>query len=299
MTLGQALNDARRRLAKITPEAFLEAELLLRHVTGYSRERLFASLDEEIASSTLSRLRGLLSRRLRREPLAYILRSREFYGLDFYVDRRVLIPRPETELLVEAVLGRARGLHRPLIADVGTGSGAVAISLAVHLPRAEIFATDISRDALEVAGLNRRRHNVEDRVRLLHGDLLAPLPVPVDIIAFNPPYIPSGEFEALPPEVRDFEPREALDGGGDGLEVVRRFLTQVPEKLLPGGCFFLEIGAGQAPQAAELILRRFPEAEIEILNDPAGIPRIIGAAMTTAAVSDKIIQQEENSILPL
>ena len=215
--------------------------------------------------------------------MAYLVGHKEFYGLDFVVDRRVLIPRPETELLVERAIALGREVlaasHPSLtIADVGTGCGCIAVALAVHLPQARVFATDRSPQALEVARENVRRHGVEDRVRLLCGDLLTPVPpeVRLDLIVANLPYVSRSELEALPRSVREYEPLEtALDGGEDGLALIRRLLGEAPRRLAPGGAVLLEIGATQGPRVAELARRRFPGAEVRVLPDLAGRDRVV------------------------
>jgi release factor glutamine methyltransferase len=185
----------------------------------------------------------------------------------------VLIPRPETELLVEKAIEISQ--RRAVVADVGTGSGAIAVSLAVHLPQALVYATDASRGALEVAARNCRRHCVEDRVHLLQGHLLEPLPEPVDLITANLPYVSQAELAQLPPDIRLYEPREALDGGPDGLDHIRRLLAQAGEHLKPRGVVLLEIGATQGEAVIALAKRHFPAARVEIAKDYAGLDRVV------------------------
>ncbi|MBN2098308.1 MAG: peptide chain release factor N(5)-glutamine methyltransferase, partial [Dehalococcoidia bacterium] len=222
---------------------------------------------------------ALVERRLRREPAAYILGRHEFYGIELYVDPRVLIPRPETELLVEAALAfveRRFGKEWPCsVADVGTGSGAIGIALALHLPQAFIYATDVSPGATEVARLNCRRHGVEGRVELLLGDLLEPLSQPVDVIVANLPYVKDADILQLMPEIRDFEPVEALAGGADGLDRVRRLLARAQDHLLPQGAVMLEIGLGQAEAVASLAGRLIPKGKVDLIKDFAGIERVL------------------------
>jgi len=260
----------------------LDAELLLVHALGLSRARLIAQFDRVLSPAELTRYRQLIERRRAHEPVAYIVGHKEFYGLDFYVDRRVLIPRPETELLVEKAIelagkvgDRGYGLYPLTLADVGTGSGAIAVSLAVHLPQATIYALDSSAEALEVAVRNVRRHGVEGRVHLLRGDLLSPLPEPVDLIVANLPYVSEEELAELPPEIRCYEPLSALDGGPDGLRHIRRLLAQAREYLRPHGAVLLEVGATQGEAVAELARRHFPTAEIEIARDYGGLDRVV------------------------
>ncbi len=260
----------------------LDAELLLAHALGLSRARLLARFDRELSPAELARYRRLIERRRAHEPVAYIVGHQEFYGLDFYVDGRVLIPRPETELLVEKAIelagkvgDRGYGLYPLTLADVGTGCGAIAVSLAVHLPQATIYALDCSAEALEVAARNVRRHGVEGRVHLLRGDLLSPLPEPVDLIVANLPYVSEAELAELPPEIRCYEPLSALDGGPDGLRHIRRLLAQAGGYLRPWGAVLLEIGATQGQAVAELARRHFPAARIEIAKDYGGLDRVV------------------------
>jgi release factor glutamine methyltransferase len=259
-------------------DAGFEARSLLCHLLGWSRAELFTHLRERPAPELEPRFRRLIRRRGRREPNAYIRKQREFFGLDFYVDPRVLIPRPETELLVEEALRLAAGYPPAgplLVADIGTGSGTIAVSLAVNLPGATLFATDISSGALEVAALNCRRHGVEDRVHLLRGDMLGPLPHPCHLIVANLPYVPHRELDGLSPEVAAFEPREALAGGEDGLDQVRRFLSQAGSRLRPRGSFLLEVGHGQGERVCGLVRESFPGSRVGLLSDLAGIGRLV------------------------
>ncbi len=274
MTLGEKLREASRALkTRGIPDPSLEAQILLAHALGLSRAQLLAWPERSLSPAELEGAKGILDRRLKREPTAYILNRKEFYGRDFYVDRRVLIPRPETELLVERALAVARGLGgEVMIAEVGTGSGAVAISLALELPRARLFALDISPEALEVAGVNSQQYGVEAQVRLIQGDPLSPLPTPVHILVANLPYVP--DRAELPPELL-YEPALALRGGPDGLDAPRAFLPQVGTRLLEGGSFLLEIGAGQDGEVRRLVLAHFPGARVSFFPDLAGIPRVV------------------------
>ena len=278
----------------------LDAEILLAHALGMTRAQLHAHTQSQLSSAELDCYRQLIERRARREPVAYIVGHQEFYGLDLFVDSRVLIPRPETELLVEKAIEisqrqsvvadvcKSRRSERRLssevyrnqasgsvVADVGTGSGAIAVSLAVHLPQAQVYATDASPAALEVAACNCRRHGVEDRVRLLQGHLLEPLPEPVDLIVANLPYVSQAELAQLPPEISRYEPREALDGGPDGLDCIRRLLVQVGVHLKSRGIVLLEIGATQGQAVIALAERHFPAARVEISRDYAGLDRVV------------------------
>ena len=280
MTIREALRQAEARIAsQNVPDARVEAELLLMHCLSIQRAELYARLSEPLPSLVGEDFWPLVERRIRREPTAYILRRCEFYGIELYVDPRVLIPRPETELLVETAVGlveRRLGKEQPCsIADVGTGSGAIAVALALHLPRARIYATDSSADAVEVARLNCGRHGVEGRVELLVGDLLEPLSWPVDLIVANLPYVKDADIPQLMPEIRDFEPVAALAGGADGLDKVRILLAQAKDHLLPQGSVMLEIGLGQAEEAVSVATRHLPESKVDLLKDFAGIERVL------------------------
>lgn len=253
----------------------LDAELLLSHVLGVNRAAIFARPERWLTAKELTAFRDLVDRRAHREPLAYLVGHREFFGLDLVVDSRVLIPRPETELLVEHALRIAQRLKTPRIADVGTGSGAIAVSLAVHLPKAIIYALDGSAGALSVAAENASRHGVADRICFLRGDLVQPLPEAMDVITANLPYVATDEWEALPPEIRLYEPRAALDGGRDGLTLIRRLLATADPYLTPGGVLLAEIGAGQGAGAAELARQSLPQTRVELHQDYAGLDRLL------------------------
>ncbi len=274
MQLRVALAQAAAVLEKANiEEARLDAEILLAHALGITRAQLHAHPQGQLSSAELANYRQLIERRARHEPVAYIVGHQEFYGLDLLVDSRVLIPRPETELLVEKAIEISQ--RRSVVADVGTGSGAIAVSLAIHLPQVLVYATDASAGALEVAARNCRRHGVEDRVHLLQGHLLEPLPEPVDLIAANLPYVSQAEWAQLPPEINCYEPREALDGGPDGLDRIRRLLARAGEYLRPQGAILLEIGATQGEAVVALARCHFPAARVEIARDYAGLDRVV------------------------
>ena len=248
--------------------------MLLRHATGMDRASLYASMREELPEPAAGRLDDLLRRRTTREPLAYVTGRREFFGIDLEVGPAVLIPRQETELLVERALDFFSSLGpaaRPTVADVGTGSGAIAVAIALHAPRATVYATDISREALATADVNRRRHGLEGRVHLRRGDLLDALPRPVDLVVSNPPYIPTGDIAGLAPEVRR-EPRSSLDGGVDGLGVVRRLLAQASGRLRPGGRLIVEISPEQLEAVSALA---GPYGEVSFHRDMLGLARAV------------------------
>ena len=275
--LGETLLRISRSLEEVSiPDARLEAEALLAHVLQMSRAQVLAhperplSPEEDLASSEAFR------RRLSREPLAYITGRREFFGIDFKVNSSVLIPRPETETLVETALKIANELPggpELSVIDVGTGSGAIAVSLALHLPSARIFAVDSSSAALDVARTNAEMHGVVDRITFLEGDLLSHFSGGVDLITANLPYVRTGELSSLAPEVQQ-EPTEALDGGQDGLDVVRRMMQQAQHVISGDGVILLEMDPRQAEPLRSMGESLFPGAEISILKDLAGLDRV-------------------------
>jgi len=252
----------------------LNIELLLAHVLQKRRLDLYLQFEQELDEATLARLRELVRRRAAGEPIQYVTGEAAFYGLTFAVNRDVLIPRPETELLVEAVVKRAK--PDATILDVGTGSGCIAVTLAKQLPAARIFAVDASAAALAVARANARRHGVEKNARFLQGDLLEAFSdnVGADVIVSNPPYIARGDWATLPKEVRDFEPVPALVAGEDGLEVIRRLVKTAKRVLAASGLVALEIGAGQRA-AAERLFRDHSYGAVEVMNDLQGHERVV------------------------
>jgi release factor glutamine methyltransferase len=275
----QALANGRRMLEEYEIEdAPLEAEIMLRDVLKKTRAELHLELDCELSPHQYAAFRQLIRRRCRDEPTAYILGRREFYGRDFLVDNRVLVPRPETELLVEKAIELARGYEAPLLADVGTGCGAVAIVLALELPESIVYATDVSADALTVARKNCQRHGVELRVRLLKGNLLEVLPEAVDIITANLPYVREADLPRYGPV--SAEPRLALAGGVDGLEQIRQLCRQAGNKLRPHGHLILEVGQGQAEAVTILLRGLFPDAQIGVIPDLSGIERVISVSLS-------------------
>jgi release factor glutamine methyltransferase len=280
----------------------LDAEVLLAHVLGQDRTWLFMVPHHLLTGEQQHRFEELLSRREQREPVAYLIGHKEFFGLDFLVDRRVLIPRPETELLVETALriydlrpvpARVFTIYdskpsiqipkpkiqnrKSKIVDVGAGSGCIAIALAKYLPQASLLAIDASAEALQLARQNASRHNVAERITFLQGSLLEPLAQPVDLIVSNPPYVSCAELgsAAVSPEVKLHEPGLALAGGEDGLDVIRQLLLQARHKLNPGGSLLVEIGAGQGAIVSQLARQNFPNAQIELKKDLAGLDRLL------------------------
>jgi release factor glutamine methyltransferase len=250
----------------------LDAELLLSATLEMDRVALYVNFERPLIADELARYREKVRRRADREPLQYILGETEFWSLPFSVNPAVLIPRADTEVLVEEALKRIDGCSSVL--DVGTGSGAIAVALAHEKPEIKVTALDCSEDALEVARGNARRNGVVERVACLAGDLNSLPPGPFDMIVSNPPYIPSRDWEQLMPEVRDHEPRLALDGGDDGLEAYRRIAVQAVQLLTPGGWLLVEVGIGQAAVVGALF-KAAGLTEVGQRDDYAGIPRVV------------------------
>ena len=288
MTLKQALSQARAILtASNIEDASLESELLLRHTLQINRVQLYLDLSRELSPKQEATFWHLVERRQNGEPTAYITGHREFYGHDFYVDSRVLIPRPESELLVEKALQLAQSHPIFTTADIGTGCGAIAISLALNLPQTKIYATDISASALEVALFNGRKHGVVDRICLLQGDMLEPIPEPVDLIIANLPYV--RELEVSWTGLANFEPQLALNGGWDGLEKIGKLCQQVSMKLRSQGCLLLEIGQGQGEAVISLWHRLFPSGTVEVTPDLRGIQRVVSLCLTPNRPDAKLV----------
>jgi release factor glutamine methyltransferase len=260
----------------------LDAQLLLSHVLHVERSTLYAYPERELTPAQEQQFLALIERRAQDEPVAYLVGHKEFYGLDLIVDRRVLIPRPETELLVETALHVCRQKitagSTPVVADIGTGSGAIPIALAVNEPRLPyLYAIDISSDALAVASLNCQRHHVQQRVRLLQGDLIAPLPEPVDVLTANLPYVGTNETALLTPDVHDYEPHLALFSGPEGLDHIKRLLTNVATSntLKAEAVILLEIGYQQRERLTQVIEILWPRAKLNVYKDYAGWDRVL------------------------
>jgi len=268
-SIGSALSDGAARLAS-SPTARRDAELLLMRVLSCDRAYLLTHPETQLSAEQASVYAGWLARRARHEPVQYIVGEQEFYGLTFRVTPDVLIPRPETEHLVEAALARTDRDASLRIADIGTGSGAIAVALAHALPRARITALDISTGALAVARENAAKHCVSDRVRFSESDLLrAAAGEQFDMIVSNPPYVSEGE--ELEPQVRDYEPASALFAGPEGLDIYRRLIPQTQAALRPGGWLLLEIGHGQRDALARLLAGW---GNVSFVADLQGIPRV-------------------------
>ncbi len=282
MTLRQALTFATERLAvspSLRNHANRDAEFLLLHTLGIDRAALLAHPTRVLTSEELALYKAAIARRLRHEPIQYITGEQEFFGLRLKVTSATLIPRPETEHLVETVLDRLRHDRPVKILDIGTGTGAIALALAVHLPQALITAVDLSAEALEVARQNAAAHHMVDRVHFILSDLLTELPqkeqsAAFDAIVSNPPYIPEEDRAELHPQVRDYEPAEALFAGGLGLDIYRRLIPGAYAALKPDGFLALEIGHGQREAIAELL---GDWRNISFIDDLQQIPRVVVA----------------------
>lgn len=273
----------------------INADTLLAFVLSCDRTNLYTNPDEILNDSDISRYKELINERIRHVPLQYITHHAEFMSLDFFVDERVLIPRPETEILVETVLDKARDKHHSnkkfTIIDIGTGSGNIAVSLAKYLSNAEIYASDISQEALAIAKINIRRHKVAcpttsfwrvGNVHLLHGDLFGAFSSSVekeqvDFIVSNPPYVSESEWKNLEPELRDHEPYEALVGGKDGLCFYRQIIEDAHAWLKPEGYLVIEIGETQTKTIIKLMESEGHYEDIEIIKDLQGKERVISA----------------------
>jgi len=273
-TLGTLLIRSSAQLAGGTESPRLEAELLLCAVLGCSRTYLLAHPEVRMTASQMARYTAMLTRRMTDEPLPYIVGHIEFYGLDFAVSPAVLIPRPETELLVELALERLSPQSTATWLDVGTGSGCIAVLLAKHAPATHGIAVDVSAAALTVARANATRHGVTEHIAWVQGDVLASVVASVDVLVSNPPYVTDAEWVALPPSVQQ-EPRLALTSGRDGLRIIRRLLRQAPRCLKRDGLILVEIGEGQSNAAQALAQAAFPHAAVDIVQDLARKPRVL------------------------
>jgi len=280
VTLRQKINAARARLVSAgveDGEAGRDANLLARHVLGFDRSTLMVRETDEATVAFTERYDPLIERRARREPVAYIRGVQEFWSHDYVVNRDVLIPRPETELIIEELLTFLPDnmpARKVRIADIGTGSGCLAVTAAGELPLADVVATDISRAALDVARANAERHGVSDRIAFVECAYLSRSSGPFDFILSNPPYVTEAEYEDLAPEVREYEPRSALTSGEDGLRDIRQILDVAGTQLVPGGIALIEIGHQHADAVREL-LSDFPALHLKkISTDLQRIPRV-------------------------
>jgi release factor glutamine methyltransferase len=278
MTIHELVQGARDRFmnAGISANlATLDAEVLARQVLGWDRARFLTDRDEKATSVFLLQYEPLVARRERREPVSYIIGMREFWGLAFEVGPDVLIPRQETEFIVEETLALVGKDSHPVIVDVGTGSGCIGISLAREIPGARVIASDVSKHALQVARRNALRHNVADRITFVETSFLEGIEEGVDIIVSNPPYVPSVSKRGLTPEVRDYEPSVALFGGEDGLDGLRSVLEGAVAKLAPGGHLVMEFGCGQDDGVIDLVRGVDGLDVVKIRHDLQDIPRTV------------------------
>jgi release factor glutamine methyltransferase len=283
-TVASILVEGTNLLARQGVEtACLDAERLIAHCLKTTRLDLYTRMTQTLIKSQEQLIRSVFKRRVKREPLQYIIGEQEFWSGDFIVTPDVFIPRPETEGLIEEAIAwsdRQQGEREPAtILDLCTGSGCIAITLAKHAPSSSLYALDCSSQALEIAQANAKRHGLCERITFLCGDLFEPLATlelegRVDLILSNPPYIPAGMIQGLQPEVSLYEPREALDGGPDGFEIVRRIIVQAPSYLSSRGRLLLEIGDQQAAPLTQWFHEKFPDAHLEFRLDLSGIQRV-------------------------
>ena len=284
MTIHDLVLGARNRFVNAgisTGLATLDAEVLARQVLGWDRARFLTDRNEAATSGFLLRYEPLVARRERREPVSYILGTREFWGLPFEVGPDVLIPRHETEFIIEEALALVARDSHPVIADVGTGSGCIGISLAREIPGARVIATDLSPHALEVARRNAVRHDVSERITFVETSFLDGIDEGVDLIVSNPPYVPSVSRPGLIPEVRDYEPSVALFGGEDGLAGLRSVLDASASKLAPGGWLVMEFGCGQDDCVTDLVRSASGLDLVKIRHDLQDIPRTVVCRRTS------------------
>lgn len=261
----------------------LEKEILLAHVLGISRIDLITHPERTLTQKEQILFDRCIERLEDHEPIAYIVNNQPFMSLDFYVDRNVLIPRPETEKLVEVTIDviKKSMVNGPWsIVDVGTGCGCIAISLAKYLPNVQVIGIDSSPEAIKVAKKNAEKHNVQNRCQFIVGNMLDPLPDKVDFVVSNPSYIPSAEIEKLDPNVKDYEPRLALDGGEDGLDYIRRLIKEGPHYLKETGYLIFEFGINQAGKIKELAKEDF--VDIKIMRDDSGKERVFAGRKQAA-----------------
>lgn len=280
-TVGSLVREVRARIAAAGIESWQqEAVWLIEFVLGVSSVTQVIDSDRPLSKSEVARVNTLVARRMAREPLQYILGTQEFCGIEFAVTPAVLIPRPETELLVQEILRRISQKQQATVVDVGTGSGCIAVAVARLRSGMRIIAVDISNASLEVAQQNARRHGVEDRITWLRGDMLKPLAERkldgcIDVVVTNPPYIAEADWIGLQPEVRDFEPRRALVAGSHGTECHEQLLQEARRYLAPGGALIMEIGAGQGQAVRRLVESIGGYGPVRFIRDAADIERAV------------------------
>ena len=280
MKVSEALDHTYRKLAESgIPDSRLEAAALLAFAIARDRTFLIAHPEYDLSQIEEQRFEGFVVRRASREPYHYITGTREIYGLDFEVSPDGLVPRPETEILVERAIDRLRGLTAPRFLEIGSGSGCISVSILVNVPNAKGLAVDIDEKALEVSGRNAKRHRVDSRLALAISDLFGSVDYGrFDAVLSNPPYVPAADIPTLQPEVRDHEPRLALTDGGSGLSLIERIAAGAPRFLKPGGSLIMEFGFGQAPA----VIEAFDPAiwqNVEVVADMQGIDRLVSARL--------------------
>ncbi|MFB0528128.1 MAG: peptide chain release factor N(5)-glutamine methyltransferase [bacterium] len=292
-TVLEILDKVTRYLKrKGIPEPRIDAEVLLAHVLKIERLEIYLNLDCQVTEKELSAYKKLIERRIRREPVAFIIGHKEFMGLKFFLNRDVLIPRPETEILVEKVIEKLQNIKKsksygyerdnsPVIVDLCTGSGNIAISLARNIASCKIYATDISEGAIQVARKNAKFHNVKGKIEFLLGDLFSPLEklssnLAVDFIVSNPPYVKSKDLVLLPPEIKK-EPLSALEGGNEGLNFYQRIIPEALKYLIDGGYLIMEIGDYQGKAVVNLIKKEKQFYPPQLVKDYAGLDRVVVA----------------------
>lgn len=281
MKLDEAFAQSTERLRRAgIAEPHRDAALLIQYAIGRDKTFLIAHPDHELSPAESLTLDIAVERRSRREPLQYVIGRQEFYGIEFFVDRSVLIPRPETEILVEAALTELSSIEDPTFCEIGVGSGCISIAILVNDLRARAVATDISPDAVSVARRNAENHIVADRLKLIEGDLFEGVEGVFDIVVSNPPYVPTRDSATLQAEVKEHEPAVALFGGVDGLGIIERIVHESTEHLKPGGVLLMEIGWDQADRVSMLLNERVWD-RVEYLDDLQSIPRIVRARLKT------------------
>ncbi|NQV12892.1 MAG: peptide chain release factor N(5)-glutamine methyltransferase [Parcubacteria group bacterium] len=276
MIIKKARQNASKNLQATSDSPTLDAEVLLCLVLGISKEKLYGRLEQNLTAEQQKKYWQLVTRREKHEPIAYITKHKEFYGLDFYVDERVLIPRPDTEVLVETVIEEYGDVAKSkTIADIGTGSGCIAVALAKNLPQAKIYAVDISPEALAVAKINIKKHEVQGQIELKQGNLFEPLPEKVDTVVSNPPYLAQERTNEIKSDVIDHEPHQALFAGSDGLKYYQELLAQAQNHLRPSGLITLEIDPLVVEDVTQLAQKYFPPNTPQIKKDLAGKERVL------------------------
>jgi release factor glutamine methyltransferase len=279
-TVKRVLEWTTQHLARHGSEsARLEAEILLAHARQCRRIQLYTQYDEVLTDAVRGHMRDLVQRRAKREPVAYLVGYREFFSLEFKVTPDVLIPRPDTETLVMEAIAVAKPMATPTILDLCTGSGCIAVALAKQLPKARLTAVDLSPSALTIAQENAVKHAVADRLECLTGDLFATLPAgkTFDVIATNPPYVTTLELKTLDEDVRKYEPRLALDGGPDGLDIIRKIVATAPDYLAHPGWLFIELAPEQAIPVQQLAESTGHYEAVSVIKDLSGTPRVVKA----------------------